>query len=402
MRTLIVLMAATALTACGGAGPTTAGGSAAPGTGTAGTGTSGIDAKFTGFAALNTDGVYSGTGGSQTYTYKTDETRTDQYSQLYAGNGNKPGDGKITLSYSGRDGIYTLAVSDGLSLASTNTRFQDPAHRVNVFGTNGAPDLNAQNFRYVSAGGGTGVPGEIGSTYNFTEMFYQVPGTETKYVSLAGYLRGDVSTTSVTYGTASYKQDNITFERGAFAYGVTTTPSNIPTTGTGTFSGQLVGTMINSPSGLAGNSYGQWISGTSTTTVDFGRNTVGLALRGTVSAALIDRFSSGTLFIPDGSSFAANGTGTLSTLGARTFSGTFTDATFTSAGGTVLERLTPPTSVSEVVANRVLPNAVIAASSFDGQFYGPAAEEVGGGFRIIGGTPDQRIDIIGAFTGKKP
>jgi hypothetical protein len=47
----------------------------------------------------------------------------------------------------------------------------------------------------------------------------------------------------------------------------------------------------------------------------------------------------------------------------------------------------------------------IAGSSLDGAFYGPGGSaeklEVGGGFRIVGGTPDQRIDIMGAFTGKK-
>ena len=37
----------------------------------------------------------------------------------------------------------------------------------------------------------------------------------------------------------------------------------------------------------------------------------------------------------------------------------------------------------------------------DGAFYGPNGEEAGGGFRIVGGKPDERVDIVGAFVGKK-
>ena len=45
--------------------------------------------------------------------------------------------------------------------------------------------------------------------------------------------------------------------------------------------------------------------------------------------------------------------------------------------------------------------SVCCASSIDGSFYGPNAVEVGGSFRIVGGVPDQRVDILGAFTGAK-
>ena len=43
----------------------------------------------------------------------------------------------------------------------------------------------------------------------------------------------------------------------------------------------------------------------------------------------------------------------------------------------------------------------IAGSSLDGAFYGPKADEVGASFRIVGGVPDQRVDVIGSFTGAK-
>ena len=44
---------------------------------------------------------------------------------------------------------------------------------------------------------------------------------------------------------------------------------------------------------------------------------------------------------------------------------------------------------------------LVAGSSIDGAFYGPGAEEAGGSFRIVGGTPDERIDILGIFTGRR-
>ena len=45
---------------------------------------------------------------------------------------------------------------------------------------------------------------------------------------------------------------------------------------------------------------------------------------------------------------------------------------------------------------------VIAGSSIDGAFYGPNGVELGGGYRIVGGTPDERIDILGTFVGQRP
>ena len=57
-------------------------------------------------------------------------------------------------------------------------------------------------------------------------------------------------------------------------------------------------------------------------------------------------------------------------------------------------------SASFVNPNSQRFDLTIAGSSIDGAFFGPIGQEVGGGFRIVGGVPDERIDIIGAFTGK--
>ena len=45
--------------------------------------------------------------------------------------------------------------------------------------------------------------------------------------------------------------------------------------------------------------------------------------------------------------------------------------------------------------------SVAGASSIDGTFYGPDAKNIGGSFRIVGGVPNRRLDILGAFAGAK-
>ena len=97
---------------------------------------------------------------------------------------------------------------------------------------------------------------------------------------------------------------------------------------------------------------------------------------------LFDTYTSRVFTLQNGATFVANGSGTIDLVNAGGFLGAFQTAYFTQPGGARL-------------------NMVIAGSSIDGSFFGPAAEEAGGGFRIVGGTPDERIDILGAFTGKR-
>ncbi len=42
----------------------------------------------------------------------------------------------------------------------------------------------------------------------------------------------------------------------------------------------------------------------------------------------------------------------------------------------------------------------LSANTIDGSFYGPNGEEVGGTFRLSNGVPDNRVDILGVFTGR--
>lgn len=53
---------------------------------------------------------------------------------------------------------------------------------------------------------------------------------------------------------------------------------------------------------------------------------------------------------------------------------------------------------SAAIGGRSLP---VAVGILNGSLFGSRAEEIGGNFRIVGGGADQRVDIIGGFTGAR-
>ena len=227
----------------------------------------------------------------------------------------------------------------------------------------------------------------MGATYQSTTMFYETPGANLNFVSLAGYVRNDLNWVEVTVGTTVIKQQQWKLERGAFSYGIVTDNAAVPTTGSGTYTGNMIGSVVLNPTlDSTGNlpNYFQWMSGTSTTTVNFASGAVTLGLNGIIGRANFDRNTTQqTVSVASGTSFTASGTAAIDLVRNGGFTGQFQSARFGST------------------TNGTDPVISIAGSSIDGAFYGPAANEVGGGFRIVGGNPDQRIDIVGAFKGKR-
>jgi hypothetical protein len=202
-------------------------------------------------------------------------------------------------------------------------------------------------------------------------------------VTFAGYLR-NTAAVSYDFDTALTTQVS-TLERGAFAYGQITSNDAVPTSGTGTFDGTMLATMVfNDQPDITGNldTYMQWIAGSASTSVNFGANTFSLSLDGSVGAPMFDG-TSGQQSVLEGAKFFANGGGDINLVSAGGFFGQFNEAWFVNPDNTRLD-------------------LVIAGSSINGAFYGPKAQEVGGGYRIVGGTPDERIDILGTFVGKQP
>jgi hypothetical protein len=417
MRTFLVLLASTSLAACGGAGVQTAG-SAAPPTGSTGGGTTTGNGTPTPssahtFAAPTEVKSYNAIGGVQSYQYKTDnidgnpatpeiDASSVQYGQLYAGNASTARNSGISITYNPRDAIFEMTVTEPLGNVSSTTRFQDPVHRTNYGGARGPQDGNvditSKGVRYLEVGSGSGplvYDTSVSTTFPIaakdaktesTTFFYQLPGTTTKYVTYAGFVRNGVSIAEVTNGSGGKNLENsFKLERGAFVFGERTASAAVPKVGSGTFNGQMIATLVFNnllDTDASTPTYFQWMDGTSSTVVDFAANTFTIALAGTVSSPLFDTYTSKVFSLQSGATFSAAGKGRIDLINAGGFLGNFQTASFVQPNGTVLA-------------------LNIAGSSVDGTFFGPAAEEVGGGFRIVGGTPDERIDILGAFTGKK-
>ena len=300
-------------------------------------------------------------------------------SSLYKGDASTVAAPSGTITYNPRDGIFTVAIAADRAGVTRSMTYQDPAHRTDFIPGQTpqaeVPDLPA--FNYLRAASGED------STDTF---FYKRPGNTASYVSLAGFVHQ--STTNPDDPTSPQFHS----ERGVMVFGTKTSLLGVPASGSGHFDGDFLATMIAGGSGTGINMPLQWISGTSSIDVDFGRSTVALGLTGTVGAAYLndDRANDFYTGVAAGSTFNASGTATISGLGGN-FAGKFADASFTS-GATKTAMAFGPISAASSVAG---------ASSIDGAFYGPNAVNIGGNFRITGGIPDQRIDILGAFTGAK-
>lgn len=396
MRKFVLLGCVSMLSACGGGGAQSVGSSAPPVT--PGGSTTGTHS----FVNPTQSKTYSAIGGVQHYQYSTQDNANVQSNELYAGNASTARNSGVSITYNPRDAIFELKISDGLANVSQDLRFQDPAHRTDFGGAlepqDGTPQLSRNSgVQYLQAGSSSGQlvfgpdsdtfpVGNADASRDVSTFFFQKPGTETQYVTFAGFVRNKTSIESIQIeNNPPFLRQNHVLERGAWAYGERTDNGAVPRTGTATFTGAMVASMVfndqidfnpNSPT------YFQWIDGRATTTVDFGANSFAISLIGNVLAPQFDIFTDRSHTIQAGATFAAAGSGRIDLVNAGGFLGQMSSASFTQPGGAVL-------------------NVNIAGSSVDGAFFGPAAQEVGGGFRIVGGTPDERIDILGAFTGKK-
>jgi hypothetical protein len=414
MRLLIILLASSTLSACGGAGTQAIGSASSSPASVGGTGSGGGTGAVPGsghtFAAPTEVKTYAGIGGVHSFKYSTNNIDvepnrpgfqpSEQYNQLYAGDASTARNSGISITYNPRDAIFDLVINQPVGNVTRTTRFQDPVHRTNFGGAAepqaGVPDLTTEGVQYLQNGTASGPVtfdqslstvfpiGNDGASVMTQTFFYQKPDTKTKYVTFAGYVRNSTTVALVTPTTGnSYLEHNNTLERAAFAYGERSANSSVPNSGTGTYQGSMIGTLVFNASldiDPTTPTYFQWLTGKSTTTFDFAASTFNIALAGTVTAPTFDVYTSRYFGLPTGATFAAAGSGRVDLVTAGGFLGQFKSAVFADAFGNTFEMN-------------------IAGSSVDGAFFGPTASEVGGGFRIVGGTPDERIDILGAFTG---
>jgi len=413
IRTLLALSVAGTLAACGGdTGPQTVGSVAPP---------SGSPTPTHSFVNPTEPKTYDGLGAVQHYEYYTQSDGPAQGGQLYAGDANTVRDSGISLTYNPRDAIFELTISRPKGLVSVEGfRFQDPAHRTAFGGAShpqsGVPDLSGKlnGIQYLETGSASGnlLPGaspyasrglgtgrsdyDVGADgYSSTRQtfFYQKPGTTTKYVTYAGFVRNSVSASLQQPADPAAPQElreTYSLDRAAFVFGERTANAAIPKTGSGTFDGDMLASIVFNPSldiNAAAPSYLQWMAGTSHTTIDFASGVVKTDLAGSVFAPTLDAYTSGNGGLAANSTFSAYADSTIDIINKGGFTGQFGCAAF---NGACVRGGAAPTGALNV-----------AGSSLDGAFFGPNGEEIGGGFRIVGGTPDQRIDILGAYTGAK-
>jgi hypothetical protein len=405
MRMTLLLLATTSLAACSGGGPTTVSGSATTSSTTTGTtGSTGSTTPTSGHTFVNPTEAktYSSIGGVQRFSYATDENRSGQYAQIYAGDATTARNSGTTITYNPRDAIFDIVINQPLANVAQTWRFQDPAHRTDFGGAvnpqDGTPNIAGKGIQFLQAGGGSGTiaydpaqsttfpVGTAGASRNVATFFYQKPGTTTNYVTFAGFVRNATNVTEVAIpnSTVTYLRQDNQLERGAFVYGERSDVASVPKTGSATFNGDMIATMVYNPlidTQPDAPTYFQWISGTSSAVFDFAASKFNLTLAGTVYDPQYDVFTSRTHILNAGATFNAAGSGRIDLVSAGGFLGSINSAYFTQAGTRY--------------------DVAIAGSSVDGAFFGPGAVEAGGGFRIVGGTPDERIDILGAFTGKK-
>lgn len=390
MRNWFAALPLFALAACGGSGTDaqTAGSAAPPpATGTGGSGGSpsgGSGGGVTGnganptastdhFLNVSTNASFNAVGGFHSLSI---DGQTG--GQLYQGNASTQRAPSGTITYNPRDGIFVMTIADSNAGVTRDIRFQDPAHRTdfNPVRTPAADVPNLDGFNYLSA-----LDGSTTGTF-----FYQRPGVSTNYVTLAGYVRSEVGATG----------ENSLYERGAFVFGSPTAQAQVPISGSGTYTGGFVASMIVNPtrdSAARGIDVLQWMYGSTNVTVDFAKASVSLGFSGNVGQSFQGNtpVADSALTVPSGASFTAQGSAAIDLVRTGGFSGKFQSAYFSWGANRV-----------DLDFQSVNPaNSTAGASSIDGAFYGPNAVNLGGSFRIVGGIPDQRIDLQGAFTGAK-
>lgn len=285
---------------------------------------------------------------------------------------------QLSVIYDPSTTNFRVIIQQGSVGVGIDNTFDDPLFRI-AFGNARQPQAgtpNLPNYAYLQKGPVPSSPNDVQT------FFYEVPGTRTRFVTLAGYVR-NAQSTPLAAPVATAPGD-YTRQRTVFVFGTPTAPGRVPVSGTATYSGGLLATAIYNTeidSNPTVRSRTEWISGTSTITVNFAQNSIDLALSGTFTNSR-DAFEGATGGLPNynasnaGRSFTAAGRAGFGTTRPY-FAGSISSA---SVGGAALP---------------------LAVGTIAGSMFGTRAEEIGGNFRIVGSGADQRVEILGAFTGRQ-
>ena len=386
---ILALSGAFTLAACGGStSPQTVGSNPPPVGGTpTPTPTNLLDVTST--VTYDAIGSFHALDTTTTVTTPAVGAPSGSVASLYTGNAATVNAPNGSITYNPRDGVFTVKVTDSTAKITRDYNFQDPAHRTTFSGAEFArfqiPNLSTFNYLQVLDNDAQPV------------FFYQRPGAKTTFVSLAGFSR--IVEERTTNGTAPADVVTTTTfkgERGAFVFGQKTVNGQVPVSGEGTYNGDFLASTVMDPTG-GGRSTLQWVTGTSQVKVNFATGKTDLALNGTVGDAYV-LGAAVAAPIAAGSTFTANGTAQVNLIRSGGFTGAFTQ---NAAGANNVGFTSGGTFIGIDFASAAAGGSTAGASSIDGAFFGPNAVNVGGNFRIVGGIPNQRVDILGAFSGAK-
>lgn len=314
--------------------------------------------------------TYAALGGSQQIT---EELRNSGRLENFTSELTDAASAKLSVTYNPASDAFTVKIATGG--AGVNVVYDDPLYRT-AFGNQREPQAGTPqlaNFQYLQRGPEPGQPGEVQT------FFYQTPETTTRFVTLAGFVRNSGPQPPVT-SEGRPAPGLYVRSHAVEVFGSLTPAGAAPASGQATYRGDMLATAIfNDDLDFDPNlrSRLEWIAGQATVAVNFSSNTLTTEFSGRFISPTEAFPALGAYNSPNaGQSFLATGRGELA-ADHRTFTGTLTSASVNSL------------------------NLAIGASAMNGAMFGPTGQELGGAFRLVGAGPDQRVEIIGAFTGAK-
>ena len=378
MRNYLILMSATALAACGGGGGPEAVGGIAPPPAPGGNGTPTPTAHS--FVAPTQDKTYDAVGAVHGYNYSTRSDGTAQFNELYAGDATTARDGGITVAYSparrhlrgddqpaqGEHGYRRNALSGSRAPHRFRRRAHATGRRAQYCATNRSSISKPAPPAVPPLPLGKPVPTYSDIPYGGEDVasdartyFYQKPGTTTKYVTYAGFVRNRVSVAEVTAegildadgNPYTYLQNDLHVRSRRLCLWRAHAPTaRCRASGSATFSGDMIASMVFNPD-IDTNADRQHLF-----PVDHRarRRTRSISARSAFSPAsparvgdvARDAYTNGEHSMPEGSTFTAASRATIDLVGKGGFFGQFNSASFAAACTAPTFRSTSPDRAS--------------------------------------------------------
>jgi hypothetical protein len=278
--------------------------------------------------------------------------------------------------------LTQIVADSGIPRGKTNIEYYESG--------SATPTTYVANTLFFERVGQAGAVGDVGTSKYVTWVGYRTTSYGNNFTRAVSTLNtSDGNDFNNIQAIIETESETLVVDRSTFVYGLNSLAKDVPKIGTGTYKGSLFAHSTFTPTPGAQTQL-DTIWGTATSKVNFANDSVSVALSGTFQDA-------GVAFSATGSAIIQRPTLPNTTLGGNTeqpisrFIGNISAVTIGS------RNLTPN------------PNASLTdtfqASTIEGGFFGPNDKtsgqppELGAAFRIVGGQPDQRLDILGSFIG---